>query len=248
MRKSLGRSVYNNLANSVSVLGVLPLCILFLKDGFQYLIPLIVYNNIMDDLDGILAAKLNIKSEFGAILDNVCDGVAHTAFVMFVGMQFGGIQNSVSFVTVAVVAFSLMAVVAILLRTVSRLGPAPAARTGSPTNELVRHLLFVLLLSKIYQFNPAPILIAAFALHAVSMLVPFPMSSMIRSLTKSATAISLVNVALVVAWLLPTATPVIATCFVFTYLYSFLTGGIRWLKQAKTGVPAGESIVGQAPA
>ncbi len=41
MRRSLGKLAYNNLANGVSILGVLPLCILFLKDGFQqYLIPL----------------------------------------------------------------------------------------------------------------------------------------------------------------------------------------------------------------
>ena len=46
------------------------------------------------------------------------------------------------------------------------------------------------------------------------MLAPFRMPYLIRSLTKSATAISLVNVALVVAWLWPTATPVIAACFV----------------------------------
>ena len=88
MRTSIGMSVYSNLANCVSILGVLPLCLLFLKDGSQYLIPLIVYNNIMDDLDGILAAKLNIKSEFGAILDNVCDAFSHTLFVLLVAMQY----------------------------------------------------------------------------------------------------------------------------------------------------------------
>jgi len=61
--------IYKNLPNIVSLLGVLPLSILFFKDGFQYLIPLIIYNNIMDDLDGILAIKLNLKSDFGAALD-----------------------------------------------------------------------------------------------------------------------------------------------------------------------------------
>ena len=68
--------VYRNIPNITSILGVVPLAILFLEDGFQYLLPLIVYNNIMDDLDGMLAAKLDLKSEFGAALDNVCDAVA----------------------------------------------------------------------------------------------------------------------------------------------------------------------------
>jgi phosphatidylglycerophosphate synthase len=86
MRRSLGTIAYGNLANAVSILGVLPLCLLFLNDGFQYLIPLIVYNNFMDDLDGVLAGKLNIRSEFGAILDNVCDAFSHTLFVMLVVM------------------------------------------------------------------------------------------------------------------------------------------------------------------
>ena len=46
------------------------------------------YNNFMDDLDGVLAAKLNIRSDFGALLDNVCDAIAHTVVVMAVGMHF----------------------------------------------------------------------------------------------------------------------------------------------------------------
>ena len=55
----------------------------------------------------------------------------------------------------------------------------------------------------------------------------------IRSLTKSATAISLVNVALVLAWLVPDTTLIIAGCFVISYLYSFGLGAVTWLKQVK---------------
>ena len=221
MRRSLGNIAYDNLANVVSILGVLPLCLLFLKDGFQYLIPLIVYNNFMDDLDGVLAAKLNIRSKFGAILDNVCDAFSHTLFVMLVVTQYANFPAGTNLVTVALVLTGLAATTALLLRVVSRLSPERATGTGSPTNELVRHLLFVLLLEKIYEFSPAPILIVVFALHAVSMCAPFRMPYLIRSLTKSATAISLVNVALVVAWLVPDTTLVIAACFVISYLYSF---------------------------
>lgn len=239
MRKSLGRFVTNNLANLVSILGILPLCLLFLEDSFRYLIPLIIYNNAMDDLDGVLAAKLNLKSEFGGILDNVCDAFAHTVFVMLVGMQFGVVRDGAGFVAVAVVAFSLMAAGSLVLRVVFRLTPASAVGFGSPTNELVRHLLFILLLANNYEFNPAPVLIATFALHAVSMHVPFRMCYQIRSLTKSASAIGLVNVGLVVAWLLPPATPVIAACFIGTYLVSFLTGAVRWGRAMNSGTPSG---------
>ncbi len=231
MLNSLIKTVYKNLANVVSILGILPIAILFTKDGYQYLIPLIVYNNIMDDLDGILAVKLNIKSPFGAILDNVCDAVAHTVFVMVVGMQVWADQGGVCGGVCA--ALSLLAATALVLRAVSRLDPAAATGTGSPTNELVRHILFILLLSRIFGFAPAPLLIAVFALHAISLLVPFRMPWLMRSLTKSATAIGLLNVALVVAWLVPLTAPLIAAAFLLSYLLSFAWGGIGWIRRGK---------------
>ena len=86
MKETQRNTLLKNLANIVSILGVLPICILFREHAYQYLIPLIVYNNFMDDLDGVLAARLNIQSDFGALLDNVCDAIAHTAFVMVVGV------------------------------------------------------------------------------------------------------------------------------------------------------------------
>jgi uncharacterized membrane protein YesL len=64
------------------------------------------------------------------------------------------------------------------------------------------------------------------------MLVPFKMPYLIRSLTTSAVAIGAVNVALLVAWLLPSVAPVVAVSFVATYLASFAAGGIRWLRKA----------------
>lgn len=217
-----GRFVYRNLPNIVSILGVLPLAILFMEGGFQYLIPLIIYNNIMDDLDGILANKLDLKSEFGANLDNVCDAVAHIFFVMAVGMHYGG----------SCALVSVVAVIAILLRVVSRVSPPPKTASGSPTNELMRHMLFVLLLANYFNFSPEPFLISAFLLNAASMVLPFPMCYMIRSLTKSATAIVFVNISLVVAWLVPIAVPEVAFCFLSAYLYSFVVGGVQWLKKA----------------
>ena len=62
----------------------------------------------MDDLDGILAKKLGLQSEFGAGLDNVCDAVAHILITMVVGSHYGGV----------VLAASLLSSVAILIRVV----------------------------------------------------------------------------------------------------------------------------------
>ncbi len=220
-----------NLANIVSILGVLPICILFGEHAYRYLIPLIIYSNFMDDLDGVLAAKLNIRSNFGALLDNVCDAITHTALVLFVGVHVAQ-QTEYSFLGEVCFATSLLAAVSMIVRIVTRIDPTAATGGGSPTNELIRHILFLLLLEQIFGFDPTPYLIVTFVLHAVSMLVPFKMPYLIRSLTKSATAIGMVNVALLLAWLLPYSAPIIAASFAVTYLYSFSTGAFRWLRTA----------------
>ena len=212
--------IYRHLPNIVSVLGVLPLCILLLDDGFAYLCPAIVFSNIMDDLDGILARKLRLCSEFGAGLDNVCDAVAHILIAMVVGAHYGGI----------VLTFSLLAAVAILVRVVQRLAPSPASGTGTPTNELMRHLLLLSILRGLYGFDITAYLIVAFLLNSVSMLVPFAMPHLVRARAKSATAVLSVNVALALAWGIPAAAPFVAAAFFGTFLYSFAVGGLAWLR------------------
>ncbi len=219
---TLLKHIYRNLPNIVSILGVLPLCILLREDAFVYLCPLIVFNNIMDDLDGILAKKLRLCSDFGAGLDNVCDAVAHILIALVVGSHYGGV----------VLAFSLLSAVAILVRVVQRVDPSYVPGTGTPTNELMRHLLLVILLQEFYGFDITPYLVAAFLLNSVSMLVPFAMPHVVRSVTKSATAILFVNVALAIAWYVPVTASFIAAAFLGTYLYSFAAGGVRWLRRA----------------
>jgi phosphatidylserine synthase len=212
MSNKFAKLLYRNIPNTVSVLGVLPLTVLFHEHGFQYLIPLIIFNNIFDDLDGILASKLNLKSDFGARLDNVCDAVSHSIFVMVIGMHFGLFSSMIS----------LVAIAAILIRLVSRLDPLASKTIGSSTNELIRHLLFALLLAGMFGFEPAILIIAIFFVHTASMLLPYPMPHMIRSRTKSPLTIGLVNLSLILAWLLPITLPIIAGAFFLTYLYSWI--------------------------
>jgi len=220
MGNTQGNFVYRNLANIASILGVLPLGLLFLEEGYLYVIPLIIFNNVMDDLDGVLAAKLNIRSRFGADLDNVCDAVAHVALALAVGAHFSGL----------VLMGSMIASVSIILRVTSRLNSDSVAGSGSPTNELMRHMLFVLLLTHMFDVDPEWYLILIFSLHVVTMNVPFKLPFLIRGLAKTATTVTLVNVTLVAAWLIPSVTLFIAMAFIATYLYSFIIGGTQWLK------------------
>lgn len=165
----------------------------------------------MDDLDGILAIKLNTKSEFGARMDNVCDAVSHTILVMFIGLHYG----------IACGIIGLIAVAAILIRSVARLDPATKS-AGSPTNELIRHIFFALLLADLFSFDPTWTLAIIFLTNTITMFVPYPLPYLIRSMTKSVTAISLVNASLILAWLVPSTAPVIAAGFIFSYLYSLI--------------------------
>jgi len=218
--------IYRNLANATSILGILPLVLLFLEDGYRFVIPLIIFNNVMDDLDGILAARLNIRSRFGANIDNVCDAVAHVILVFAVAAHFG------EWVLMA----GLIAAASIIVRATSRVDPDAVKDGGTPTNELMRHMLFVLLVAQGLDIHPGFYLIVVFLLHSISMTVPFRFTIMIRGLAKTATLVALVNVALIVAWLVPVVTPFIAAAFMATYLYSFVAGGVQWLKgsQEKT--------------
>jgi phosphatidylserine synthase len=218
--KTILNRVVRQLANVASILGLLPLCVLFVDDGFRFLIPFIVYNNFMDDLDGALAAKLNIRSQFGANLDNVCDAIAHTTIVMLVGMHYGGLCALAS----------VLAAAAIVVRGVSRLDPSAIKHFGSPTNELVRHVFFILLATNLLSLAASPFLIAAFFLHVVSMLMPYRLPWLLRSMTKTATSIALLNLALLIAWLVPAATLPIAGAFVFSFLCSLGMAAATWLR------------------
>jgi phosphatidylserine synthase len=218
--KLQGNFLYRNIANATSILGVLPVVLLFLDDGYRYLVPLIIFNNIMDDLDGVLAAKLNIRSQYGADLDNVCDAVAHVALALAIGAHFSGM----------VLILSLLAAGSIIIRVVTRLQPEQTTGSGSPTNELMRHLLLTVLLAQTLDFDPELVLIIVFLLHSVSMLVPYRMSALIRAQAKSATAVGLVNVALLLAWLIPVVALPVAVAFLATYLYSFVVGGMTQRK------------------
>ncbi|MDF1852796.1 MAG: CDP-alcohol phosphatidyltransferase family protein [Verrucomicrobiales bacterium] len=213
--------VYRNLANVASILGVLPMALLFMPDGYRFLIPFILYNNVMDDLDGVLAGKLKIRSLFGANLDNVCDTVVHVTVILLVSAQFGGF----------VLAAGVIAATAVIVRLTSRLDPEASKSNGSPTNELMRQLLFVLLLTNQFGVGPEIYLTILFLVHSVTMIAPFMMSFLIRGMARSATAVALVNVALIGAWLFPSFTPYIAAIFIASYFYSFATGSLAWLRR-----------------
>ena len=179
---------------------------------------MIIYNNFIDDLDGVLAAKLNIRSRFGADLDNVCDAVAHISLSLAVGAHFGGL----------LIVASAIAAGLILLRTVSRLNPKATCAVGSQTNELMRHMLFALLLAGQYHINPVYVLILVFLVHSISMVLPYPMPHFIIDRASSPILLALVNLSLAIAWLLPVTTPFIATVFFIAYINSFIVGSVGW--------------------
>ena len=138
------------------------------------------------------------------------------------GSHYGGVVS----------AASLLCSVAILIRVVQRLAPSPATGTGTPTNELMRHILLLTVLQVSFGFDIIPYLVAVFLLNSASMLVPFAMPHLVRSKAKTATSILWVNVALAVAWRVPVTVPIVSAVFLGTYLYSFVVCGVGWLRRA----------------
>ena len=102
----------------------------------------------------------------GRSLDNVCDAVAHILVVMAVGMHYGGLCALLSLVA------AIVHPGACRLSADSDIGKAGG---GSPTNELMRHILFALVVTQHFGIAPEPFLAAAFVLNAVSMQVPYPL-------------------------------------------------------------------------
>ncbi len=210
---SLLLRAYRNLPNAVSVLGVAPLVLAFAPGGKEWLPALIVYNNFMDDLDGTLARRLDLRSRFGATLDNLCDGVAHALLAVAVAAHCG----------LAALAASALAAAAILSRIAGRIED-PGSRNGSQTNELMRHLLFWLLAERAFGFDIKLAVTATLGLHAATMVAPFPMPWLLRTLATGLFPIALINVGLVLAWKVPQAIVPVAALFGLSYLASIPAG------------------------
>jgi len=61
------------------------------------------------------------------------------------------------------------------------------------------------------------------------------MPHLVRGRVSTATGIAMVNLALIVAWLVPHAASVIAMVFLGTHLYSLLAGTRQWWTRAPAG-------------
>jgi F0F1-type ATP synthase membrane subunit a len=96
----------------------------------------------------------------------------------------------------------------------------------------MRHLLLLTVFQLSFGFDITPFLISTFLLNSVSMLVPFAVTHLVRSMAKSATAILGINLALALACIVPVTAPYIAAAVFGTYLYSFAAGGVRWHRDA----------------
>src|SRR5262245_42943480 len=205
-----------NLPNVASVLGAAPLVLALGPDG-QALLPLLLrYNSAMDGLDGRLARARRAESAFGASLDNLWDAVAHVLLAMAVAGPRGG----------AAQAASALACAAILLRMTWRLRADARSGCGSTTNELMRHLLFILLAERALGRDLSGLVTAVLAVHAATLVAPFPMPYLIRTLARTPARIALVNASLVAAWLWPPALALAALAYGGSYLVSLGAGAL----------------------
>lgn len=205
--------IKSNTANIISLAGVAPLALLFLPEPLFWLPLIIVLNNLADDLDGLVAGWLKIRSRFGANLDNVCDAVAHGMITIALAVSVGGLSTFTG----------LIAACSVILRSTIRLDPACSVK-GTPTNELMRHCLIVILLAQLEIISLQLWLPVIFLFHTVTMLLNYPLPFLIRSFTKSSKAILLLNLVLLIIVVIPLPWIVVSAGFVFigSYLVSIL--------------------------
>ncbi|WP_020405443.1 CDP-alcohol phosphatidyltransferase family protein [Hahella ganghwensis] len=215
-RNNLQQLGYRNTANLISLLGISPLLLLLLPEGLNWLPWVIVLNNIADDLDGLAAGWMNIRSQFGAHLDNVCDAIVHGGITLILASHldlFGMLAG-------------YLAACSVVIRSTRRLIP-DAAPGGSPTNDLMRHSLVAWLVAE-QGWAPLDIILpGVFLLHAVSMQISTPMPWLIRSLTRTPAQVIFLNICLCLLIIFPTSWPVACAAFtLFTPYLASLTKGL----------------------
>ena len=77
----------------------------------------------------------------------------------------------------------------------------------------------------------------AFAMDSITMATSWRSPYMIGSLTTTPTSIGMVNLALLIAWLIPITLPIIATAFIGSYLGSIGWASISHRRHAASAVP-----------
>ncbi len=225
-QNSIWRAGYRNIANLISLLGIAPLLLLLLPEGLSWIPWVIVLNNIADDLDGLVAGWLNIRSQFGAHLDNVCDAVVHGGIVMVLASSLAPIGLTIGF----------LAACSVVIRSTRRLSPN-SSPGGSPTNELMRHCLLAMIMADLGWISASLVLPVIFLLHAISMQLTENMPWMIRSLARSPAQIIMLNIILLALVAYPAPWLVGLTTLIITggYILSFIKAVLSRLSPYTTG-------------
>ncbi|OZG72163.1 hypothetical protein BTA51_17585 [Hahella sp. CCB-MM4] len=211
-RTSIWQSGYRNTANLVSLLGIAPLMLLLLPEGLSWIPWVIVLNNIADDLDGLIAGWLNIRSQFGAHLDNVCDAVVHGGIVLALASSLDVFGMVTGF----------LATCSIVIRSTRRLS-SDTPSGGSPTNELMRHCLLVWLLADLGWISASLALPVLFVVHSISLQFTTTMPWLIRNLIRTPVPIIALNAFLLLLvaypspWLVGASTVVIIGSYVLSF-------------------------------
>jgi hypothetical protein len=131
--------------------------------------------------------------------------------VIAVGTYFGG----------ALTVISLIAAFSIVLRTAARIDPNSISDQGTQTNELLRHIMFILLIGEMTGLNLVPILTTIFLMNSISMLLPTRFPFMLVHYAKTPVSMMWFNISLILAYWFQPLTYLIGAAFFITYIYSF---------------------------
>lgn len=86
----------------------------YLKDEYDLAATLVVVSALTDIFDGVIARKFDMISDFGKVLDPVCDKVTHAALLISLGTRYWYVW--IVFAILAVKELSMLGVGALAVR------------------------------------------------------------------------------------------------------------------------------------
>lgn len=198
----------HHIANGITLLALVPLVAVLRPGGLVYLPLALWLVDAIDSLDGVVARRLGTTSVFGGQLDRTCDSIAHGLLIALIAAQLPGLWAFAGVPPLFAIAIRL-----------TRQAVEGDKRTGSSTNELLRHLYLGLVLVAL-GVPAVPLLPALMTAHTVTMLWRRPMRVLVRRFMRTPGRLVLFYGVLAIPLAYPPIAIPLAALFGLTWLAS----------------------------
>jgi phosphatidylserine synthase len=162
--------IKSQAANSISLLGIIPVFLLLYPQMYSYFPLIASFNILADDLDGIVARSMGTNSERGRFIDILCDAFSHIVLLMAAAKNHGFFIK----------LLALTALVSMISRLASSSLKKVGKFNGTTTNEYVVSMHLVIALELLWGVNLEVLL----AILTVVSIVTLNMNAKIKTLRR----------------------------------------------------------------